>query len=176
MANRQALRDLQNRLASRLQAARNDGSSLAWLAAEAGSGRYLFPLSQAGEIFPSTPVQPVPYTASWFLGVANLRGNLAGVADLRSLVDPRVAPRRAANLPAEASLLSFNALLGVQCVLVIDRLAGLRGGEAFSAVDARSEDAPTWFGAVYIDPQRQRWQEIDLQALAAHPSFLGIAA
>ena len=76
MANREALRELQTRLASRLQAARSEGLSVRWLAAQVGGTRYLFPLAQAGEIFPWTTVQPAPYTKPWFMGVANLRGGL----------------------------------------------------------------------------------------------------
>ncbi|MES2186668.1 MAG: chemotaxis protein CheW [Pseudomonadota bacterium] len=178
MANRQALRELQSRLATRLQAARSEGASVAWLAAEAGGTPYLFPLSQAGEIFPWTPVQPVPYTAAWFLGVANLRGGLAGVVDLVQFAAvaqslPPVAPRADALL-AESSLLAFNAALGVQCALVVDRLAGLRGGEAFVSVRTRADDAPPWLGHAYVDADDRAWQEIDLQALAQHPSFLSI--
>jgi hypothetical protein len=82
MANRDALRAFQSRLASRLQAARTTGVAATWLAVEAGEGKYLFPLGHAGEIFPWTPPQPVPYTEPWFLGVANLRGGLYGVVQL----------------------------------------------------------------------------------------------
>ena len=67
-------------LAGRLQAARSEGVSVAaWLAVQAGGRDYLLPLNQAGEIFPWTGVQPVPYTQAWFLGIANLRGALMGV-------------------------------------------------------------------------------------------------
>ncbi len=76
MANRDALRVFQSRLAGRLQAARSTGVSASWLAIEAGDAKYLFPLGHAGEIFPWTLPQPVPYTEPWFLGVANLRGGL----------------------------------------------------------------------------------------------------
>ena len=62
MANRDALRAFQSRLASRLQAARTTGVAATWLAVEAGEGKDLFPLGHAGEIFPWTPPQPVPYT------------------------------------------------------------------------------------------------------------------
>jgi twitching motility protein PilI len=175
MANRQALRELQSRLASRLLAARDEGASVAWLAAESGGEAFLFPLGQAGEIFPWTPVQPVAYTQPWFMGVANLRGALAGVVDLaRFARHPEDIPARSDSTLAESSLLTFNAALGVQCALVIDRLAGLRGGDAFASVAPRAADAPPWFGPVYTDLQQRAWQEIDLQALAVFPSFLDI--
>src|SRR3990167_3882150 len=79
MANREALRELQTRLASRLQAARTEGSSVSsWLAVESAGSFYLLPLGQSGEIFPWVSIQAVPYTQRWFLGVANLRGGLVG--------------------------------------------------------------------------------------------------
>lgn len=82
MANREALRELQIRLASRLQAARTEGLSVSsWLAVEAGGSQYLLSLAQSGEIFPWTSIQSVPYTSPWFMGVANLRGGLFGVVD-----------------------------------------------------------------------------------------------
>ena len=51
MANRAALRELQTRLATRLQAARTQGVLVSWLAVRAGPHNYLFPLVQSGEIF-----------------------------------------------------------------------------------------------------------------------------
>ena len=78
MAKGQALRNLQTRLAQRLQEAQTQGSNTSWLAVEVGQARYLLPLELAGEIFPPVNTQKVPYTAPWFMGVANLRGLLCG--------------------------------------------------------------------------------------------------
>ena len=50
MANREALRELQSRLASRLQAARTEGVQAGWLAVEAAGSKYLFPLAQSWRI------------------------------------------------------------------------------------------------------------------------------
>ena len=55
MANNEALRELQSRLAERLQAARTQARPASWLAVECGGHGFLFPLQQAGEIFPSAP-------------------------------------------------------------------------------------------------------------------------
>ncbi len=86
MRSREALRDLQDRLAQRLQAGRADSAQACWLAVHAGGGRYLLPLGQAGEIFPFTPPHPVPYTRPWFLGVVHLRGGLWAAVDLAGFV------------------------------------------------------------------------------------------
>ena len=82
VAHKQALRDFQSRLSQRLQTAQADNTGASWLAVEAGGVNLLFPLSHAGEIFPWMPVQRVPYTQNWYLGISNLRGALSGVVDL----------------------------------------------------------------------------------------------
>ena len=48
MANKQALRELQNRLAERLQAARTQDRGKSWLAVECGDRGFLFPLLGGG--------------------------------------------------------------------------------------------------------------------------------
>ena len=82
MANRQSLKELQERLAQRLTAAKTEAATASWLAVEAGGERFLVPLVQSGEIFPWTTVQSVPYTKPWYAGVASLRGGLHGVYPL----------------------------------------------------------------------------------------------
>lgn len=175
MANREALRELQIRLASRLQAARTEGMSVSsWLAIEAAGQFYLLPLGHAGEIFPRSVVQPVPYTQKWFLGVANLRGGLVGVIDLAGLLGH--SQQRSEQALAETSLLSLNAALEVNAALLVDRLAGLRGTDAFVSSEPPAEDAPVFFGTTYLDSSGTRWQELNLQALSQHPAFLSIRA
>ncbi len=176
MSNREALRAFQSHLASRLQAVRSTGVSAAWLAVEAGGANYLFPLSHAGEIFPWAPPQPVPYTESWFLGVANLRGGLYGVVELAGFATGEpVAAAGAANR-ASARLVALNELLEVNCALVIDRLVGLRGVDAFRASTPASAEAPDWVGHTYTDNDGVQWQEVNLQALSQQPRFLSIGA
>lgn len=176
MANREALRELQSRLASRLQAARTEGVQAGWLAVEAAGSKYLFPLSQSGEIFPFTSAQQVPYTQGWFLGVANLRGGLFGVVDLASYVTGQPPQVRSDALRAESRLVALNALLDVNCALLVDRLAGLRNTEAFVSSGDAPEGSPAFFGSGYTDASGAYWQEINLQALSQEPQFLSISA
>ena len=176
MANREALRELQSRLASRLQAARSEGVQAAWLAVEAAGGKYLFPLSQAGEIFPYAATQRVPYTQGWFLGVANLRGGLYGVVDLASFVSGKPPAQRSDAGRAESRLVALNALLDINCALLIDRLAGLRGMDAFTSSAEPPDGSPDYFGSGYTDAGGTFWQEINLQALSQQPQFLSISA
>ena len=174
MSSKQALREFQSRLAERLQSARTTGVAASWLAVETGDLRLLFPLSHAGEIFSWTDVQRVPYVQPWFMGVANLRGGLAGVIDLARFLG--ASPVRTEQAMTETSLLALNSALELNAALLIDRLAGLRGTTAFEACEPPPENAPAFFGNVYRDGAGVRWQELDLQALSQNPAFLGISA
>ncbi len=177
MANRDALRAFQSRLASRLQAAKTSGVSASWLAVEAGNAKYLFPLGHAGEIFPWTPPQPVPYTEPWFLGVANLRGGLYGVVQLASFASGVAVPLAGTEVErAQSRMVALNELLEVNCALLVDRLVGLRGVEAFKASRPPGPDAPAWMGHAYTDTAGEHWQEVNLQALSQQPRFLSIGA
>jgi twitching motility protein PilI len=176
MANREALRELQTRLASRLLAARTESVSAAWLAVKVGAAHCLFPLSQSGEIFPLTRIQAVPYARPWFMGVVNLRGVLYGVVDLaRFIGDPSAAARTEQSL-ADASLITFNAGLDINCALMVDDLAGLRKREAFIDAVPAPAGSPVYFGSRFTDINGVPWQEINLQALSQSPEFLGISA
>ncbi|MDB5964148.1 MAG: chemotaxis protein CheW [Polaromonas sp.] len=176
MANRQALRELQTRLADRLQIARTQGVAPSWLAVEAGGSKYLFPMGQAGEIFPWVATQAVPYTQAWFLGVANLRGGLFGVVDLLAYVTGQNVQPKGELARKESRLVALNAALDVNCALLIDRLSGLRNQEAFSDFAERDAAAPDFFGNRYIDHNGASWQEINLQSLAQQAHFLTIGA
>ncbi len=176
MANRAAIRELQTRLATRLQAARTEGVSVSWLAVRAGGANYLFPLVQSGEIFPLVNLQPVPYCQSWFSGVVNLRGGIYGVVDLAAFIKGGAQPARTDQALSEASVITVHAALEVNCALMVESLAGLRNADAFPKSAPPYPDAPGYFGNLYTDPDGVPWQEINLQSLSQLPQFLSISA
>jgi twitching motility protein PilI len=177
MAKRQSLKDLQERLAQRLTAAKTEAATATWLAVAAGGQSYLVPLVQSAEIFPWTTVQTVPYTKPWYVGVASLRGGLYGVVDLPVLLGHSPASAISQErVTSETRLVSLHAALGVNAVLWVDRLLGLRNPSMFSAIAPRPQDAPACFARSLIDHHAQTWQELDLQALVSDPAFLAIAA
>lgn len=176
MANKQALRELQTRLADRLQQARTQSRGKSWLAVECGAAGLLFPLRDAGEIFPLAPLQPVPHSHPWFLGVSNLRGNLHGVVDLAAFLGLAAAEANR----EQARLVGFNRAFELNCVLQVERLAGLRS-EAELSIEAEADEAsdggaarPAFAGARYRDAAARVWQELDLAALATEDAFLRI--
>ncbi|RZT95187.1 chemotaxis protein CheW [Rivibacter subsaxonicus] len=171
MANKEALRELQTRLARRLQGAREQADTAAsWLAVECAGQGFLLPLAQAGEIFPWAPVVPVPHSRNWFLGVANLRGRLHGVIDLAGFfglrgADPVRDPVR---------MVAFNPALGINAALLVERLAGLRSSEQLKP-HADNEPRPAFVGGRYADAQGRVWHELQLATLAEDEMFLRIA-
>lgn len=176
MANREALRELQSRLADRLEAAKTTAVSANWLAVESAGQRLLFPLRQSGEIFSVVGVQPVAYTQPWFLGVANLRGGLFGVVDLGGFIYAQPAAPVMAGAANEARLVAVNQTLGSPCALLVDRLSGLRGHDAFTQSEPPGHQAPVYFGQRYTDAQGQLWQELNLQLLCSQERFIHINA
>lgn len=176
MAKREALRELQSRLAQRLQAAMTEVPSASWLAVQCAGLGLIFPLRTAGEIFTAAGVLPVPHTQPWFLGVANLRGGLHGVVDLAGFLGLRTRPLVLDNLGDQARLLALNPGAGAHCAVLVDRLAGLRNPGQLTRLPDASAGRPSFAGAVYRDTQGQVWQEIDLGALAQQEQFLGITA
>jgi twitching motility protein PilI len=187
MANREALRELQSRLAERLSQARRESRPSSWLALECAGQGLLVPLGSAGEIFPLGALLPVPHTQPWFIGVANLRGGLHGVVDLAAFFGLRApfapasqGPGLAAVAPEpqreQARLLALNPAIGAQCALLIDQLAGLRSEEQMRREPGDGTARPGFAGSLWRDTGGRLWQEIDLAALARHEQFLGIAA
>ncbi len=175
MANREALRQLQSRLAERLKAARTETRQISWLAVECGGHGLLVPLPTAGEIFPAGTLLAVPHTQPWFLGVANLRGQLHGVVDLAAFLGLRLPLARDA-LRDQARLLAFNPKLGSHSAVLVDRLAGLRSAAQLTAEPPDGQIRPLFARAMWRDAEGRSWQEIDLAVLARHPQYLAIAA
>ena len=176
MAGKQALREFQTRLAERLQAARTGGVAASWLAVRAGSERLLVPLSHAAEIFSWTDVQRVPYVHPWFMGVANLRGNLCGVVDLAAFLQGRASNPRSVMALGQCRLIGFNMLLEASCALLVDELLGMRTTQAFVHSSPRADSDPGYFGHTYTDAQGGQWRELSLQALSQQSAFLEIGA
>lgn len=173
MADKDALRALQTRLAERLRSAQEQPRAPSWLAVECRGHGLLFPLDQGGEIFPLPPLLPVPHTAPWFAGVANLRGGLFAVVDLAAFLGVAgPAARDAAR--DQARVVALAARSGINAALLVDRLAGLRSAAQLERADTPAGDRPAFAGDRYRDADGRWWQEIRLSALAEDERFLAI--
>ena len=173
MSNKEALRELQVRLAQRLQAVREQPREAGWLAVECAGAGVLLPLAQAGEIHSERTLTQVPHAADWMAGVANLRGHLHTVVDLACFLGLR-GPGPS---PAGSQLVVLNTSLHVNCALRVDRLMGLRDPSVLTrSPEDSTVSRPAFAGAAWQDPAGRRWQELNLAAMAEDPRFLDVAA
>jgi twitching motility protein PilI len=181
MANKEALKALQERLAQRLQDARQQAPVRSWLAVDIAGHGFLLPLDQAGEIFAPGALQAVPHSQPWFLGVANLRGQLHGVVDLASFLGMPRAEAAGTPVPEGARdasrLVAFSGALQLNVALWVDRLLGLRNASALQLVPVPGgQPKPGFMGQCMRDEQGRNWYELNLAALSVDESFLKIDA
>jgi len=177
MANKDALRDLQTRLASRLQAAKTRPRARGWLAVECAGVGLLLPLAQAGEIFPLRALLKLPHAKPWMAGVAQLRGDLYTVVDLAAFLGLR-APQANDPTAPDGQLVMLAPALQVNAALRVDRLSGLRGEEQLTReaepADGSAGAKPAFAAGRWKDANGASWQELDLGALAIDGAFLDV--
>jgi twitching motility protein PilI len=162
-ARRARLRQYQEQLLERMQAARtSSGARAHQLGVEIGGVRYLLDLVEAGEIVPLPPLAAVPLTQPWYLGLANVRGNLLGVVDLARYFDADAGSK---GVPAAgARLVTFAPGLGFPCALLVGRVVGLRHAADMAPGEGRLRDA-----------EGHEWTPLSLAALAREERFLQVA-
>lgn len=177
MANKEALRELQSRLAERMQQARAQTDTVqSWLAVEVRGFGVLLPLEQAGEIHAWSQATHVPHTQPWFVGVTNLRGGLFGVVDLGEYLGLPIV--KDAVPRDQARLVALNPSFGVNGALQVDRLAGLKRADQLKheAPPQDNRTRPSFAGDRWSDADGRTWQEIRLVELAQDEQFLSVAA
>jgi twitching motility protein PilI len=167
---RRSLRAYQRELVERTRAARAEPDQQSKrLAVQAGQEKFLFDLTQTGEVMNLTGLSAVPLTKPWFLGLTQCRGNLVGVIDLAGFLgQPVAAPDKSDRL------LIFASSLSVHCALRVSRVLGLINVSTMQRQPV-PPDAPDWASLHYRDSQASRWTELDLAALVQAPAFLDIS-
>ena len=175
MAKREALQELQIRIAKRLEQTETQSAATAsWLGVRLGQQKILLPLQHSGEIHAVEGIHSLPYTLPWFVGVATLRGQIYGVAELAAFL-PHIAEQPAsATANPKQRLVAINEAFGLNVMLRVDELEGLRSQEAFIRSEPAPHDAPAYYGNLFYDASNTAWQEINLQALVQTPQFLNI--
>jgi twitching motility protein PilI len=165
---RSRLRQYQVQLLERMQAAKTGAAeSGRELGVQIGGALCLLDLTQISEIVPLQPVTPVPLARDWYLGLANIRGNLTGVIDMARYQDQAGGETP----PAERRLITFAPGLGFNCALLAERVLGLRKLSDMEAAEAPSDDAPLWRNQHFRDGEGQQWVRIDLAQLVREARF-----
>jgi twitching motility protein PilI len=168
---RSRLRQYQVQLLERMQAAKTGGAVGAReLGVLIGGRLCLLDLTQISEIVPLQPVSPVPLAQPWYLGLANIRGNLTGVIDMA-----RYQGLAAGETPlSECRLITFAPALGFNCALLAERVLGLRKLADMQASASPDDAAPRWSSEYFQDADGQRWTRLDLAQLVRESRFLQV--
>lgn len=169
-AARLDLRSFQQELATRLASKTAAQVESSRLGLACGATRWLIRLADAGEVIAVPPIVPVPLTQPWFLGLANIRGNLYSVIDFPAFLGR--APVGASSL---ARLILLASGSEQSAGIVVERVLGLRNLTQFKPVEAAAA-GPPWHVMQWQDDDGSTWQEIDLGRLARDPAFLQVSA
>lgn len=166
------LRTFQRELATRLAAKTAAQVEQSRLGIACGGENWLIRLADAGEVIAVPQLASVPMTKRWYLGIANIRGNLYGVIDFAEFLGRPVEAIAPAS--GQARLVLFGPRVGeLRAGLVVQRVLGLRNLADLARSDPPAA-APAWYGARWTEPTGEAWQEIDLAQLAQDPAFLQV--
>lgn len=166
---RPTLREFQQRLAERLQQARQatEGGASA-IAVSTAQGHWLFALAQMDEIIAAPALTPVPLTRPWYLGLIHHRSELIGAVDLDAFLGAPTADAQ----PADRLLL-LSPALSLRCAIRVRRVHSLLDLARLNPVPALP-GAPAWAGPRFADRHQTVWTRVDAAALLTDPAFLDI--
>ncbi|HUV98670.1 MAG TPA: chemotaxis protein CheW [Gallionella sp.] len=160
MSKRLNLREFQQNLNDRLQKKGLSGSRVSTLGVSISGKNWLVDMEDIGEVLSLPSLTIVPFTKTWFRGVANIRGKLYSVVDLAAFQHSGAVSEDASNrilLVSERH--AFNA------ALLVDRVLGLR-----DSGDWQAEELDGQVG--YRDESGEHWRKLDLRGLLSQAEFL----
>ena len=133
--------------------------------------RYVAPLRQVSEILHLPRLTPVPGTQPWMRGVANVRGTLLPVMDLKDYLGQGAVPQR------KGTRLLVVREEDLAVGLVVDEVLGLRHFRDDQQVLTKPqvpEGVRRYVQGVYRQ-EDQLWHVFSLHALAHAPEFYRVA-
>lgn len=169
MTKKISLHEFQSYLASRLAGADNRSAS-GLLGIQAASEYWLLDLADSGEIVPLSPLTNVPLTKPWFLGIANIRGNLFSVVDWSAFLGKDMTVQN-----ANSRLLLIGTRHGSNAALLVTRMIGLRNVNALT-LENPDPNAPAWANETFSDNEGRRWKKLRVRELLADRAFMDIGA
>lgn len=188
MASHLNLRQYQDNILSRLDAALSSDTSRhkAFLGVAVGALNILIDMRQVTEVLPVPDIYHTPNTRHWFLGTANIRGNLYAVSHFGAFLqeqDGDVGISHEAN-KNQLRIVLLQAELAPHTAILIDRLIGLRGLENLKKVSSstlnntkkkKTKEEPVnifFMDEKYEDDDGNLWQLLDCQALVNLKAFM----
>ncbi len=156
------------RLAQKLAAPGEHAMQTVRLAVRIGTRSFLLDMASVGEVVPLSALTPVPWTRPWFRGLANVRGRLVGVYDVRQMNGEEPLRDDQAQ-----QLLVLAESLKVSAALLITRAFGLRYARDLEPVAGQPAEA-AWDGGRFVDGSGMDLTLLDLARLVADERFVSV--
>jgi len=141
------------------------------LALRLGSWNLLFSMDDVAEIVPMPRITRVPGVKRWLLGIANLRGKVISISDLRDFLIGRPTPQ----LPSSQAVVIRSGQWDYG--LLVDEVIGMRGMRHFgpqhrqTTLDEVEAGLRPYVTEALLN-DGQYWLAFDTGKLLAEPRFL----
>ncbi len=162
MSKRLNLREFQQNLSNRMNARDRASDKVSSLGVLVAGQNWLINMVDISEVMPVPNMTRVPFSKPWFHGVANVRGNLYGIADLAAYQKKGAVSGELAN---RALLIAEQH--GFNTALLVDRVLGLRDTQNWQHDMEQNQ---------YLDTQGTAWRKLDVVEILHQTDFLQIGA
>lgn len=137
-----------------------------------GEARWLVHMIEVNEVLPVPKLAVVALTQPWFLGMANVRGNLYGITDLSLYLG---GPPTHINQKTRVFLSSHR--YSVNSGLLVSNMLGIRSLSDFEPMENTEVQTPEQVGSAgqCQDKEGRVWHVLNLQALVQEDNFLRIS-
>jgi twitching motility protein PilI len=171
IARRHQLREFQKEIAEKTfkSEGKNTASDHRRLGVQVGEEFLFMHLVQTGEVIASPVITAVPHAKAWFLGLFSHRDRLIGLTDLAGILGHTITENKKTD-----KVLTCAPALSLHCAFRVTRIVGLIDIAGMTS-EVRIEKESPWLRQDYIDTNKVKWTEINLQILINHPAFLNIA-
>jgi twitching motility protein PilI len=142
-----------------------------------GGQSILLHLTDVIEVLPVPPLQAVPLTKHWYLGVANVRGNLYSVSDLAQFLGWQPLPRT-----VSSRVVLISSIKTSQAAILIDAVLGLRHLNAMQLANPEKtenflntwsqQDINCFSPQIYMDAEEKPWFCLEMDNLVQDARFV----
>lgn len=158
-----------------------------FLGVNVGGLDVLVDMAEIVEVLPAPSIHATPNTQHWFLGTANVRGNLYAITDLAAFLESVGinAGINPALKKSDCRVLLLQQKIAPYTAILIERLIGLRSLEKLKKVSSdkkaaneeslEKDDMTFFFSEEYEDEDGNIWRILDCQALVKQKTFMQAA-
>ncbi|MEK7811065.1 MAG: chemotaxis protein CheW [Pseudomonadota bacterium] len=162
MSKRFNLREFQQQVLDRLHMESSGSAHLSTLGVQVGQDYWLVNMTDISEVMSMPMLTSVPLTKPWYCGVANVRGNLYSIVDLKAYLSGEPTVHEAGN-----RVMLLGHRFAFNTGLLISKVLGLR-----NTFDWQESELDGVVG--FQDGNGQFWRKLDITQLLSQPEFLQI--